>query len=122
MNEFIARLKMIVDSFPSRDKRGDSEGEIEEFYNSIEAAEDAFMDVVDEISPNDLCRNRDFLDMICRLAIEADSVYIDGEDKSYSNYQERLPFRLYDRLEWWTIEQPKLLTDEIKRHLPNIRL
>ena len=119
--EIIARLKTIVDNVPARDKRGNSETEIEEFYNAIEASEDAFMDVVDEIPPDDLCLNREFLDQICRLAIKADGSYVDGEDKCYSHYQERLPFRLYDRLEWWTIPIPKLLTDEIKRHLPNIR-
>lgn len=119
MNEIIVRLQEIVDSVPTRDKRGNTNGEIEEFYNSIEAIEDAFIEVVEDISPADLCLKPGLLDKICRLAIKADGVYVDGEDKNYSGYQDRLPFRLYDQLEWWTVPIPKLLIDEIKRHLPN---
>ena len=52
--------------------------------------------------------------------IKEDGVYVDGEE--YSHYQERLPFRLYDSLEFWTIPVPKLLIDEIRKHLPKIRL
>ena len=39
----IVRLKKIVENVPERDKRGNTEGEIEKYYKSIEAAEDAFM-------------------------------------------------------------------------------
>ena len=122
INEIIVRLQEIVDSVPTRDKRGNTDEEIEEFYNSIEAIEDAFIEVVEDISPDDLCLKPGLLDQICRLAIKADGVYVDGEDKKYSGYQDRLPFRLYDQLEWWTVPIPKLLMDELKRHLPNTRL
>ena len=122
INEIIVKLQEIVDSVPARDKRGKTDEEIEEFYNSLEAVEDAFLEVVEEISPDNLCLEQGLLDQICRLAIKADGVYVDGEDKDYSGYQDRLPFRLYEQLEWWTVPIPKLLMDEIKRHLPNARL
>ena len=122
INEIIVRLQEIVDSVPTRDKRGNTDEEIEEFYNSIEAIEDAFIEVVEDISPDNLCLKPGLLDQICRLAIKADGVYVEGEDKDYSGYQDRLPFRLYEQLEWWTVPIPKLLMDELKRHLPNIRL
>ena len=40
INEIIVRLQEIVDSVPTREKRGNTDEEIEEFYNSIEAIED----------------------------------------------------------------------------------
>lgn len=122
MEEFIARLEAIVDSAPARDMRGTTDEEIEAYYNSLEAAEDAFLDVVEEIPKKDLCLKPGFLDKICSLAIKEDGSYVDGEDKVYSNYQDRLPFRLYENLEWWTIPIPKLLMDELRRHVPNVRL
>ena len=50
------------------------------------------------------------------------STYVDGEDKRYSNYQDRLPFRLYENLNFWTIPIPEILIDEIRKHLPKIKL
>ena len=120
MNTIIARLEAIVENVPSRDSRGNSDKEIEQFFNTLEAAEDAFLDIVEEINQGDLWLEPGLLDEICRLAIKEDRVYVDGEE--YSHYQERLPFRLYDHLEFWTIPVPELLIDEIRKHLPKIRL
>ena len=120
MNTIIARLEAIVENVPSRDSRGNSDEEIEQFFNTLEAAEDAFLEIVEEINQGDLWLEPGLLDEICRLAIKEDGVYVDGE--AYSHYQERLPFRLYDHLEFWTIPVPELLIDEIRKHLPKIRL
>ncbi len=122
MEEIIARLEAIADSAPARDMRGTTNEEIEAYYNTLEAAEDAFLDVVEEIPIDDLCLKPGFLDMICSLAIKEDGSYVDGEDKAYSNYQDRLPFRLYEYLEWWTVPIPKLLMDELRRHVPKLKL
>jgi len=62
------------------------------------------------------------LDEICRLAIKEDGAYIDGVDKGFSHYQDRLPFRLYENLNFRTIPIPKILIDEIRKHLPKIKL
>ncbi len=121
MNTIIDRLEDIVENVLARDSRGNSDEEKEQFYNTLEAAEDAFLDIVEkEIVLGDLWLEPGLLDEICRLAIKEDGVYVDGEE--YSHYQERLPFRLYDSLEFWTIPVPKLLIDEIRKHLPKIRL
>lgn len=120
MNTIIARLEAIVENVPSRDSRGNSDEEIEQFFNTLEAAEDAFLEIVEEINQGDLWLEPGLLDEICRLAIKEDGVYVDDEE--YSHYQERLPFRLYDHLEFWTIPVPELLIDEIRKHLPKIRL
>ena len=120
MNTIIARLEAIVENVPSRDSRGNSDEEIEQFFNTLEAAEDAFLEIVEEINQGDLWLEPGLLDEICRLAIKEDGVYVDGEE--YSHYQERLPFSLYDHLEFWTIPVPELLIDEIRKHLPKIRL
>ena len=122
MNNIIARLEEIVENVPSRDCRSHSEEQKEEYYNTLEAAEDAFLDVAEEIVPGKLWLEKGLLDEICRLAIKEDGAYVDGEDKEYSNYQDRLPFRLYEFLDFWTIPIPKLLTDEIRKHLPKIKL
>ena len=121
MNDIIARLEKIVENVPSRDSRGNSDEEIKNFHDTLEAAEDAFLDIVEEINQEDnLWLEPGLLDEICRLAIKEDGVDVDGEE--YSHYQERLPFRIYDRLEFWTIPVPELLMTEIRKHLPNVRL
>ena len=122
MNEIIAKLEKIVESAPSRDCRGNTDEEIKRYYDSLEATEDAFLAVVEEIPPKDLVLKPGSLYKICCLAIKEDASYVDGEDKCYSDYQDRLPFRLYEQLEWWTVPIPKMLIEEIKRHLPKIRL
>ena len=122
MQKIVDRLKDIVENVPSRDLRGNSEEEKKQYYDTLEAAEDAFLDVVEEIKLGNLWLEPGLLDEICRLAIKEDGAYVDGEDKAYSNYQDRLPFRLYERLEFWTIPIPKLLLEEIRKHIPKIRL
>ena len=122
MNTIIARLEAIVENVPSRDSRGNSDEEIEQFFNTLEAAEDAFLEIVEEINQGDLWLEPGLLDEICRLAIKEDGAYVDGEDKGYSNYQDRLPFRLYENLNFWTIPIPEILIDEIRKHLPKIKL
>ena len=42
MNTIIARLEKIVENVPTRDSRGNSDEEIKKFYDTLEAAEDAF--------------------------------------------------------------------------------
>lgn len=122
MHKIVDRLKDIVENVPSRDLRGNSEEEKKQYYDTLEAAEDAFLDVVEEIKLRNLWLEPGLLDVICRLAIKEDGAYVDGEDKAYSNYQDRLPFRLYEHLEFWTIPIPKLLLEEIQKHIPKIRL
>ncbi len=122
MKEIIERLQKIVDGVPARDNRGKTDQEKENYYNTLEEAEDAFLEVVEEIPPRDLCLKKEFLEMICGLAIKEDGSYVDGEDKAYSHYQDRLPFRLYEHLEWWTIPIPKMLMDELRRHVPHLKL
>ncbi|MCR5324114.1 MAG: hypothetical protein K6E85_12680 [Lachnospiraceae bacterium] len=123
MNNIIARLEEIIENVPARDSRGNSDEEKEKYYNTLEDAEDAFLDVMEEIFPEDLWLEPGLLDEICGLAIKVDNrSYVDGEDKGYSHYQERLPFRIYDRLEFLTIPVPELLMVEIRKHLPNVRL
>ena len=53
---------------PSRDSRGNSDEEIEQFFNTLEAAEDAFLEIVEEINQGDLWLEPGLLDEICRLA------------------------------------------------------
>ena len=122
MNKIIERLEEIVENVPSKDSRGHSEEQKEEYYNTLEMAEDAFLDIVEEVLQGKLWLEPGLLDEICNLAIKEDGVYVDGEDKGYSNYQDRLPFRLYENLNFWTIPIPKILIDEIRKHLPKIKL
>ena len=122
MNDIFSRLEAIIENVPSRDCRNHSEEQKEKYYNTLEAAEDAFLDVVEEIVPKNIWQEKGVLDEICRLAIKEDGAYVDGEDKEYSNYQDRLPFRLYENLNFWTIPIPGLLIDEIRKHLPEIKL
>ena len=122
MNKIIERLEEIVENVPSKDSRGHSEEQKEEYYNTLGMAEDAFLDIVEDILQGKLWLEPGLLDEICNLAITEDRAYVDGEDKGYSNYQDRLPFRLYENLNFWTIPIPEILIDEIRKHLPKIKL
>ena len=75
------------------------------------------------MAKGDLWREPGLLEEVCGLAIKEDGVYVyREEDKAYLNYQDRLPFRIYEYLEFQTIPIPKMLLDEIREHLPGIRL
>ncbi|MBP5184449.1 MAG: hypothetical protein J6113_05015 [Lachnospiraceae bacterium] len=122
MDSIVERLEEIVQNAPKRENIGCSDEEKEKYYNTLEAAEDAFLEIAEETVHDHRWLEPGLLEEVCRLAIKEDEAYVDGEDKGYSNYQDRLPFRLYEMLEFYTIPIPKMLHDEIKRHLPKIRI
>ena len=122
MNRIIERLEEIVQNAPKRESIGHTDEEKERYYNTLEASEDAFLEIAEETFRDHSWLEPGLLEEICRLAIKEDEAYVDGEDKCYSNYQDRLPFRLYEALEFHTIPIPNMLYDEIKRHLPKIRI
>ena len=122
MNDIIVRLEKILGNMPARSSRGRSDEEKDRYYDLLEACEDDFIDVVEEVIKEGHWPEPGLLDAICSLAIKEDGAYVDGEDRAWSGYQDRLPYRLYESLEYWTIPVPKMLIEEIKKHLPEIRI
>jgi len=117
MDDIIIGFEKIIGNVPARSSRGCSDEEKERYYNLLEAAEDDFIEVVEKVIKEGRWQEPGLLDAICSLAIKEDGAYVDGEDREWSGYQDRLPFRLYESLEYWTVPVPKMLIEEIKKHL-----